>query len=339
VPIELRMPKIGLTMTEGKVVEWRKSVGDRVEVGEVVFVFETEKTTFDVEATQEGFLARVVADVDATVPVGAVVGLMTERKGEPAEWVAETPAGRGEAPAPPAPARTGDRLVPATAMRRLIAERMLSSKRNAAQAYMVASVDATRLLEAREALAGPVERATGARLTLTDLLMTALASAVSAHPELNSRWTDEGILFLEAIHMGMALALDDGLVVPVIRDIGARSLAEVARERAGLVERGRSGRLAPDEMKGGTITLSSLGMLGVEEFSAILNPPESAILAVGAVREIPVALDRQVVIRPVMKVTLTYDHRVIDGAGAARFLRTFRERIEDPGWRAGQGTA
>jgi pyruvate dehydrogenase E2 component (dihydrolipoamide acetyltransferase) len=305
----------------------------------VVFVFETEKTTFDVEATQEGFLARVVAEVDDTVPVGAVVGLMTERKGEPVEWAGAAPTPGAGAAAAPAPSPPGGRLVKATAMRRLIAERMLSSKRDAAQAYMVASLDATRLLAAREALAGPVEKATGARLTLTDLLMKALAAAVSAHPELNSRWTEEGILLLDAVHMGMAMALDEGLVVPVIRDIGTRSLAEVARERATLVERGRSGALTPDETKGSTITLSSLGMLGVEEFSAILNPPESAILAVGAVRDVPVAEHGQVVVRPVMKVTLTYDHRVIDGAVAARFLKAFRERVEDPAWLAAQGGA
>ncbi|HSB21354.1 MAG TPA: dihydrolipoamide acetyltransferase family protein [Anaeromyxobacteraceae bacterium] len=330
--IELQMPKIGLTMTEGKVVEWRKQVGQRVEKGEVVFVFETEKTTFDVESPGAGFLARIVVEEDETVPVGAVVGLLAEREGEKIEWT-----GRADAPAaPPAaaasgvPAPAGGRLVVPSGMRRVIAERMSASRREAAQAEMTVSIDATRLLEAREALGAGVEREAGAPLTVTDLVLAVTAAAVSSHPDLNSRWTPEGILYLDAIHMGVALSVPDGLVVPVIRDIGRKTLAQVAGARARLVERGRAGELTPDEIKGSTITVSSLGMFGVEQFTAILNPPESAILAVGAIRDVPVAVDRQVVVRPVMKVTLSYDHRVVDGAAAARFLKTFRELAESP---------
>jgi len=332
VAVELQMPKIGLTMTEGKVVEWRKNVGERVEKGEIVFVFETEKTTYDVEAPQSGFLARVVADVEDTVPVGAVVGLLAEREGEKVEWKAgaeEAPRQR-EAATPGSSATPEGRLVKPSAMRRVIAERMLASKRETAQAYMVASIDATRLLETKDRLAPAVEQKAGIHLTLTDVLVKITAAAASSHPDVNTRWTPEGILFLDAVHVGIAMSLDDGLVVPVIRDVGAKTLAEVARARTALVERGRAGKLTPDEMKGSTLTLSSLGMFGVEEFTAILNPPETAILAVGAIVDRPVAIDRQVVVRPVMKVTLTYDHRVIDGAAAARFLGAFRELVENP---------
>jgi pyruvate dehydrogenase E2 component (dihydrolipoamide acetyltransferase) len=332
VAIELKMPKIGLTMTEAKVIEWNKRVGDRVEAGEFVFVFETEKTTYDVEAPQAGFLARIVAEVGDTVPVGAVVGLLAENEGEQVSWGGQPdqPAPRREASPPRAPTHAEGRLVAASAMRRVIAERMLASKRDTAQAYMTASLDATRLLAAKEALAGPVEKASGVHLTLTDLLMKVTAAAVAAHPGVNTRWTPEGILFLDAVHMGLALAVEAGLVVPVIRDIGGLTLAEVARARAGLVERGRAGKLAPDELQGSTFTVSSLGMFGVEEFTAILNPPESAILAVGAILDTPVAIEKQVVVRPVMKVTLTYDHRVIDGAAAAGFVKTLRELVENP---------
>jgi pyruvate dehydrogenase E2 component (dihydrolipoamide acetyltransferase) len=331
VAIELQMPKIGLTMTEGKVLEWKKKVGERVEAGEILFVFETEKTTCDVEAPQSGFLARIIADVDETVPVGAVVGLLAESEGEqvPAGGSVEPPA-PPQAPAPEPTAPPEGRLVRPSAMRRIIAERMLASQRESAQTFMTASLDATRLLAAKEALAGAVEKATGARLTLTDLLMKVAAAAIASHPGVNTRWTPEGILFLDAVHMGMATALDDGLVVPVIRDIGRRSLAEIARQRAELVERGRAGKLTPDELTGSTVTLSALGMFGVEEFTAILNPPESAILAMGAILDRPVVVEKQVVVRPVMKVTLTYDHRVIDGASAARFMKTLRELAENP---------
>ena len=326
----LQMPKIGLTMTEGKVVEWRKQVGDRVEKGEVVFVFETEKTTFDVESPASGFLARVVAEVFDTVQVGEVVGLLADRPGEEVQWPAPAaPAAPRPAEAPPPPAPEG-RVVRPSTMRRVIAERMVASQREMAQTFMSASIDATKLLEARDTLAPVVEKAAGVRLTLTDVLVKVAAAAVAAHPAMHSRWTPEGIFYPDAIHMGVATAIDEGLVVPVIRDAGRKALADVATTRARLVERARSGTLTPDELTGGTVTLSSLGMLGVEEFTAIVNPPESAILAVGAILEKPVAIDRQVVVRPVMKVTLTYDHRVIDGATAARFLNRLRELAEAP---------
>lgn len=328
--IELLMPKSGLTMTEGKIVEWAKRIGDRVEKGEVVFVVETEKATFDVESPGAGFLARIVIEADETVPVGAVVGLLAEREGEQVEW-----SGGAATPAPE-PSTAGaasepeGRLVKPSGMRRLIAERMAASRREAAQTEMVVSIDATRLLAAKEARGAEIENEAGARLTITDLLLQVIAAALSSHPDLNTRWTPEGILYLDAIHMGVAMAVEDGLVVPVIRDIGRKTLAQVTRERARLVERGRAGALGPDELEGSTITVSSLGMFGVEEFTAILNPPESAILAVGAILERPVAVDGRVVVRPVMKVTLSYDHRVIDGATAARFLKTLRELAEAP---------
>ncbi|HEY6001642.1 MAG TPA: dihydrolipoamide acetyltransferase family protein [Anaeromyxobacter sp.] len=337
--IELQMPKIGLTMTEGKVVEWRKRIGERVEKGEVVFVFETEKTTYDVESPSAGFLARIVVEEDQTAPVGAVVGLLAEREGEVVERTAETVAtgAPGAAPEPgPSAVAAGaapeGRLVKPSTMRRVIAERMVASRREAAQTEMSVSIDASGLLAMKEALGPAVEAEAGVRLTVTDIVLVVTASAVASHPDLNTRWTPEGIVYLDAIHMGFALALDDGggLVVPVIRDMARKTLAQVAKARAELVERGRNGRLGPDEMKGSTITVSSLGMFGVEEFTAILNPPESAILAVGAIADRPVAVARQVAVRPVMKVTLSYDHRVIDGASAARFLKTFRELAEDP---------
>lgn len=329
--IEVHMPKIGLTMTEGKVIEWAKKVGDRVEKGETLFVFETEKTTFEVEAPQAGWLARIVADVEDTVDVGQLVGLLVEQEGEPADSVpAPAAAPPAPQPSPPPPAHPEGRLLKPTGMRRIIAERMLAAKRETAQTYMVATLDMTALLAARERLAGEREHAGGPRLTITDLLLKAFADAVAAHPELNSRWTPEGILQLDRVHLGLALALDDGLVVAVIHDAGAMSLAGIAAARSALVERGRAGQLRPDDIRGSTVTLSSLGMFGVEEFTAILNPPETAILAVGAVRDQPVAVDGRVVIRPMMKVTLTYDHRVIDGAGAARFLQALRDRVEKP---------
>ncbi|MGD0623713.1 MAG: dihydrolipoamide acetyltransferase family protein [Thermodesulfobacteriota bacterium] len=385
--IQVLMPKIGLTMVEGKIVEWRKKEGERVEKGEVLFVFETEKTTFEVEAPEAGVLAKILAQVEETVPVGAVVGFLIQKEGEkvagpqqnpmvrleerqvqPLEVqvprrVRATPLARKiakekgldlknipatglgirirkvdvEKALPPKPSEPAlaqrmesGKLVKLTGMRRMIAQKMLASKIETAQAYMASTVDASRISECRGKLAPVVEKRTGVHLTITDILMKITARAISLHPVLNTRWTPEGILWLDDIHMGMAMALEEGLIVPVIWGIGKKSLTEIAQARGELVEKGKKGKLTPDDMKGSTFTLSSLGMFGVEEFSGILNQPESAILGVGAILEKPVVRNKEVVVRPMMKMTLSYDHRVIDGAKAAQFMKTLKELMEDP---------
>ncbi len=385
--IQVLMPKIGLTMEEARIVEWQKKEGEWVNEGEILFVFETEKVTFEVEAQKSGYLAKILAPVDQVVPVGHVVGLLVETVGEEIELKVEvevpvetqrqaSDAGTGKpekvratpmarrlakergidlaalsgsgaagriqmrdldraqglkSPGPEdRPGTAGQRLVKLSGMRRIIAQKMLAAKTETAQTYMVFSVDASKLLEAKEGLVPVVRKRTGVRPTVTDLLMKMTASAILLHPVMNTRWTPEAIIYLDAVHMGMAMAVDDGLIVPVIRDIGTKSISEVAVERAALVEKGRAGKLTPDQMTGSTFTLSSLGMFGVEEFTAIINQPESAILAVGAILDKPVAVAGQIVIRPMMKITLSYDHRVIDGAAAAGFMKTLKEFMENP---------
>jgi pyruvate dehydrogenase E2 component (dihydrolipoamide acetyltransferase) len=222
------------------------------------------------------------------------------------------------------------KLVKISGMRRIIAKKMLASKVETAQTYMTTSVDTSKILESREKLTPIIEKMAGVHLTITDILMKVTASAITLHPIINTRWTPDGIIWFDAIHMGMAMALEEGLIVPVIWDIGKKSLSETAKARAALIEKGKVGRLTPDEMKGSTFTLSSLGMFGLEEFTAIINQPESAILAVGAILDKPVVINKEVVIRPMMKLTLSYDHRVIDGAKAAQFMKTLRELMEEP---------
>ncbi|MBI5967509.1 MAG: 2-oxo acid dehydrogenase subunit E2 [Deltaproteobacteria bacterium] len=389
--IQVLMPKIGLTMTEGKVVEWRKKEGERVEKGEVLFVFETEKTTFEVEAPESGILSKILVQVEEIVPVGTVVGLialvgeaveiprekpvmvLAEKEERPkevrrpsVEKIRATPLAKKMAkekglelksvpgsgmggmirgvdierflssqPAVTAPpviperAEKG-RLVKFTGMRRIIGQKMLASKVETAQIYMSSTIDATRILDARERLLPVIEEKVGVRLTITDILMKITTVAISHHPVINTRWTPEGILWLEDIHMGMAMALQEGLIVPVIWDIGKKSLSEIARTRAELVEKGRKGKLTPDDMKGSTFTFSSLGMYGIEEFCPIINQPESAILGIGAIIDKPVVINKEITVRPMMKATLSYDHRVIYGAKAAEFIKTLKELMEDP---------
>lgn len=399
------MPKVGLTMTEGKIVEWRKSVGDRIELGEVVFVFETEKVSFEVEATQTGQLSRIIVPEGETVTVGAEVAILDGKSGaapdgKPAKSVAPAEAAAAPVASSPSPtSASGSRqafgsskvratplarriaksnnidiaevaaagaavplkrrdvdaflaagkgraqkilssgpafdpsegkLVKLTSMREIIARKMLASTNEAAQAYMVVSVDAGNLVDARKRLIPAIEKQTGVKPSITDLLAKIVAVAIGHHPIMNTRWTDDGIVWVDKINMGIATALDDGLVVPVLNDIGNKKLAEIAVERSDLTTKARAGKLPPENMRGSTFSISSLGMFGVEEFNAIINQPESGILAVGAIIDTPVARDGVVVIRPMMKLTLTYDHRIVDGAKAGGFITTLKDVVEEP---------
>ena len=413
-PVEIVMPKLGLTMTEGLIVEWRKKEGDPVKKGDILFVLETEKVTYDVEAPEDGTLGKILVKEQETVPVGAAVASLL-KPGEAAVEVTaapaaapkaeaappaptsspaapaaappaggrvkatplakkvakelgvdlaavagtgpggrilredvekakaagvQAPAAASPAPAPPAPAQAPaaapaaaaaeGRLAAFTGMRKTIAKRMLQSKVEAAQAYMGNTVDATRIQALRAELLPFIEKKCGARITITDLMMKVTGAALREHPVINTRWTDKGVLYLPEVNMGMAMALGEGLIVPVIKNINAKSLGEVAQDRVALIEKGKKNSFLPDDIKGSTFTLSAMGMFGLETFTAIINQPENAILAVGAILDKPVALKGEVVIRPMMSVNLTYDHRTIDGAEAGKFMRTLKEMIEEP---------
>jgi pyruvate dehydrogenase E2 component (dihydrolipoamide acetyltransferase) len=233
------------------------------------------------------------------------------------------------AAAPAAPAAE-EKLVPFTGMRRTIAKKMLQSKVESAQAYMSNTVDASKLQQYREALLPFVEKKYGVRLTITDLMMKVTAAALREHPVVNTRWTDKGILYLPEVHMGMAMALDEGLIVPVIKSINAKSLGQIAVDRTALIKKGKTNSFLPDDIKGSTFTLSAMGMFGIEQFTAIINQPENAILGVAAIIDKPVVVKGQLVIRPMMNVNLSYDHRTIDGAEAGKFMQTLKAFIEDP---------
>jgi len=239
----------------------------------------------------------------------------------------QKPATAVTAPAAPS---AEERLVPFTGMRRTIAKKMLQRKLEAAQTYMSNTVDASNLQRYREALLPFVEKKYGVRLTITDLMMKVTGAALREHPVVNTRWTEKGVLYLPEVHMGMAMALDEGLIVPVIKSINAKSLGQIAVDRTALIKKGKTNSFLPDDIKGSTFTLSAMGMFGIEQFTAIINQPENAILAVGAIIDKPVALKGEVVIRPMMTVNLTYDHRTIDGAEAGKFMRTLKEMIEEP---------
>ncbi|HWP82606.1 MAG TPA: pyruvate dehydrogenase complex dihydrolipoamide acetyltransferase [Bacteroidota bacterium] len=211
-------------------------------------------------------------------------------------------------------------------IRKTIAKRMSESKLAAPHFYVTMDIDMEPAMAFRE----QVNNATDIKLSFTDIIIKAAAAALMKHPLVNGTYLGDKIRQHHYAHIGVAVALDDGLVTPVIRNCEQKRLDQINRELRGLVERARNRKLKPEEYQGSTFTISNLGMFGVEDFVAIINPPEGAILAIGSIVERPVVKNGQIVIGHTMKVTLSSDHRIIDGAVAARFLQDFKKFMESP---------
>jgi pyruvate dehydrogenase E2 component (dihydrolipoamide acetyltransferase) len=213
---------------------------------------------------------------------------------------------------------------------RLMAERTTQSWTTVPHFFVVREVDAGALVEQRARLAPAIKESRGVNLTYTDLLVALVAWVLLKHPRLNATWSGEAIRMNAEVNMGVATAVDDGVVAPVIHDAQTADLGEIAVRRQDLSERSRRGKLRPADLAGGTFTISNLGMYGVNAFSAIVNPPQVAILAVGSIAERVVPVDGRPGIRSMMTLTLSCDHRVIDGARAAEFLRDIADAISNP---------
>jgi pyruvate dehydrogenase E2 component (dihydrolipoamide acetyltransferase) len=213
---------------------------------------------------------------------------------------------------------------------RLMAERTTQSWTTVPHFFVVRDVDAGALNETRQKLAAEVEASRGVTLTYTDLLVALVARVLAKHPRMNASWAGEGVRTNADINMGVAMAVDEGVVAPVIHKADKSELGAIAVQRRDLAERARSGKLRPTDIAGGTFTISNLGMFGVDAFTAIIIPPQAAILAVGRIAERVVPLDGCPAIRPMMTLTLSSDHRVVDGARAAEFMRDVAEAIGSP---------
>ncbi len=243
---------------------------------------------------------------------------------EPTPPVAEPAAVRPVAPVAPGP-EVEER--PLSSMRKTIAKRMAESKATIPHFYLTVEVKMDHAWELREQL----NRLEGQpKVSVTDLILKASALALQAHPEINASFAGESIRIHRRVHLGIAVALDDGLITPVLRECDAKSLTEIAGEARDLTERARNRKLKTQEITGATFTVSNLGMYDIEEFGAIINPPEGAILAVGSVVEKPVIEGGQIRIGRRMRLTLSCDHRVMDGAMGARFLQTITRLLEEP---------
>jgi pyruvate dehydrogenase E2 component (dihydrolipoamide acetyltransferase) len=403
------LPKQGLQMVEGTIVEWAVEEGGAVAAGQPLFVMETDKTTITVEAEISGTLLKILAPVGTVVPVAQTVAIV----GSPGENIgallAEAGAGSAPDPRPPAPnprifisprakmqaeelgidysaiqgsapdgmiierdvlaakgkaprasplakktaalegldlasvqgtgargkimredvikARTAGgtaarTIVPLRGMRKIIADRMKQSQNENAQASHRVQVTMDEAARLRLSL--------NKEVGYNDLIALATVRSLRDFPAMNAEIIQEGIWQKDFVNLGVAVAVDNGLIVPVVKDAGLLSLRELAAAIRELADKARAGTLQPAEYSGGSFTLSNLGMFGLEEFVAIINPPEAGILAVGKIEDTPVARDGQVVIKPVMKLTLSYDHRVVDGAPAAQFLARIKEYLENP---------
>ena len=399
--INVVMPKLGLTMKDGRIVKWLKTEGETIEQGKPLLEIETEKITAEVEAPASGVLRKILASEDSIVSVGELIAIITEPGEElpPIEEIIEkakklvvaplpeveeiekpavppvveervkiSPLARklaeehkiditkikGTGPdgrivkgdvlraieeakavptvpvAPPTELVRIAEVVPLKGVRKTIAERLSHSYREAVHVAMTTEVDMTETARLRQRLLPEVEEKAKVSLTYTDMLVKAVAVALKKNPVVNSMLDGDQIKIIKDINIGVAVAVEDGLIVPVIRNADEKSLVEIALYMRDLTEKAKHRRLSLDDVSGGTFTISNLGMFGVDMFRPIINPPQSAILGVGAIKDKPVVVNGQITIRPLMTLTLVFDHRVFDGVLAAIFLKTLKEILENP---------
>jgi pyruvate dehydrogenase E2 component (dihydrolipoamide acetyltransferase) len=435
--INILMPALSPTMTEGTLARWLKKQGESVKAGDVIAEIETDKATMEVEAVDEGVLGKIlVADGTEGVKVNAPIAILVQEgeavpdsagaapapapaaaaapeaakvaeqdaqapkasasapaanghdtgerifasplakrvatemgvdlkavtgtgpngrivradveaaKSAPAA-AAPAPAPAAAAPAPaapaakpaPAPAPTKaaaitapHQLVPHTTMRRVIAKRLTESKQTVPHFYLTMDIELDALLKLRGELnARSAKDGAGAfKLSVNDMIIKAAAIALRRVPKVNASFTEEGVAFYEDVDVSVAVAIPDGLITPIIRRADQKGLATISNEMKDLGLRARAGKLKPEEFQGGGFSVSNLGMFGVKDFQAIINPPQAAILAVGAGEPRPVVKDGALAVATVMSATLSVDHRVVDGALGAEWLQAFKAIIQEP---------
>ena len=421
-PIEILMPALSPTMTEGNLAKWLKKEGDAVHSGDVVAEIETDKATMEVEAADDGTLGRILVPegaqgIKVNAPIALLLGegedssALADRAGPTAAAALALPAagiaaaaaapppaavgngqerrifasplarrmaqqagldlaaiagtgpqgrivkadietalaGAGAAPAiarpaapPPAPGlqpgSSKERVLalagnppyverPLTAMRRVIARRLTEAKQTIPHFYLTIDCAIDALVQMRKELNA---KSDAYRISVNDFVIRAAALALRRVPAANASWSDEAILEWGTVDIAVAVALDDGLITPIIKAADRKGLAAIANETKDLVARARDGKLKLEEFQGGTFSISNLGMYGVREFAAVINPPHGGILAIGAGEARPVVKDGVLSVATVMSCTLACDHRVVDGAIGAQFLAAFKGFVEDP---------
>jgi len=357
--VEILMPKLGQISEELTLVRWLKKRGERVIKGEPLFEVSTDKANVEVEATADGILTEIFVNEGETVPVLTVLGVIDEAsevsseetlsyriKASPIakklakEYNIDLSQIKGTGPdgrivkedilkVIQKEKAVKEDVVPISGIRKVIAQRMAESKSSIPHFYIKTSINMTETINLKKALDVYLEKQ-NLKVSYTAMIIKALGIALLEFPILNSLVEGEEVHIIKDVNIGIAVALDEGIVVPVLHRVNEKSLIEIAKELEDIIKRAREGILDTNIMNGGTFTLSNLGMYNIEEFTAIINPPQVAILAVGRIEEKPVVKNSQVVVQSMMSVTLSCDHRVIDGVIAARFLEKLKYTLENP---------
>ncbi|GBR49923.1 dihydrolipoamide acetyltransferase component [Neokomagataea thailandica NBRC 106555] len=406
--IEILMPALSPTMTEGKLARWLKAEGDTVTSGEVIAEIETDKATMEVEAVDEGILGRIyVAEGQENVAVNTAIAVLVEEGESVPASPSEAPKEAGVSAKPSEPAQTaqaikqpgeqasdvsGERIfvsplarrmareqgialdtlkgtgpngrilkrdvqknavqpaapkvaptapqqsvspsdtvqrVPNSTMRKVIARRLTESKTQVPHFYVSVDIELDALLALRSKLNGAAQD--GAfKISVNDMMIKAVALALKKTPGVNVQFTEAETLHFENVDISMAVSIPDGLITPIIRNADTKSLRDISAEAKDLAKRARANKLKPEEFQGGTFSISNMGMFGVRDFSAIINPPQAAILAIASGEKRPVVRDGQLAIATVMTATLSVDHRAIDGALGAQWLNSLRDIVQNP---------
>lgn len=360
---DVLMPRLSLEMKEGTVGKWYKKEGDAVQKGEPIVEVVSEKATYDLESPASGVLRKIIIEAGVDVPVQTVLAMiadadeqLSEASTKP-EAVPTTAADEGKrALASPAAKRLArehgvdlsalkgsgpegrideddvrklietqsatlprvKEMVALTGFRKTSAERVAMSFRTAPHSTIVMEVDVTEAAELREQL----------KVSYTSVIVKAVAESLKEVPVINSTLEGDYVKIYEDVNIGVAVATEKGLVVPVVHDPDKKTLKEIDTRISELTEKARDAKLSKEDVTGGTFTVTNLGMFGVDFFIPIINPPEAAILAVGRTAQRAVPIDGRVQVRSVMMFSLAYDHRIIDGAPAAQFLKAVKEKIE-----------
>jgi pyruvate dehydrogenase E2 component (dihydrolipoamide acetyltransferase) len=424
--INIEMPKLSDTMTEGTVIKWHKQVGDSVEVGDVLAEIETDKATMEMEAFDDGTITEILVKDGEKAVIGGILAVLNgdsaaapssaapattsaaaapstapatakapvpaapvsndgsrikasplarkiaAEKGVELQGISGTgPAGRivkndveaansspkksadataasalaaavkSKAAAPSVPAaapaqaiipvaKDGDERIELSSMRKVIASRLLTSKVTIPHFYLHVEADATPLMTLRQQVNEQAEKTHGNKYSVNDFILKAVINAAQTVPAINASFAGDHIVKFKHIGLSVAIAVEDGLVTPVIKQAETQSLLAISKAVKDFAVRAKDKKLKPDEFDGGTITVSNLGAWGIESFDAIVNPPQAAILSVGAAIEKPVVKNGQIVPGLRMNLGLSADHRVVDGAVAAQFLSEVKKLIEQP---------
>ncbi len=405
-PIKILMPALSPTMTEGNLTKWLKKQGDKVSAGEVIAEIETDKATMEVEAVDEGILAKILvpegtegvivnsliavlieedekdADIDAFIlknqpssasDITSKTTIITETAVSPnlsnhkenipeiktrifasplakriasiegislSDIVGSGPRSRivksdvlaFEKNSKSSPRRNNEEyiLVPNNNMRKVIAKRLMESKLTVPHFYLSIECVMDDALKLREQININFADDKNKKLSVNDFIILATAKALKDVPQANASWTDSSIMMYNNIDISIAVAIDGGLITPIIKNADQKNIHNISSEMKDLAKRAKENTLSPNEFQGGGFSISNLGMYGIKNFSAIINPPQGCIMAVGASSKRPVVINDKLEIKTIMDVTISCDHRVVDGAVGAHFLNAFKKYIEAP---------